>query len=198
MVEGVRALGLESCVTLGMLTPPQAARLKAAGLDYYNHNLDTSPEFYGAIITTRNYQDRLDTLAHIRDAGIKLCCGGIVGMGESPEDRVGLIEMLATLPVHPESVSINLLVQVAGTPLAGSHKPDPFDFVGMIAVARITMPASMVRLSAGRQEMSDETQALLAGANSIFSGEKLLTTANPEHERDRRLFNRLGLVAMPL
>jgi biotin synthase len=200
MVEGVRALRLESCVTLGMLTQPQAARLKAAGLDYYNHNLDTSPEFYGAIITTRTYQDRLDTLAHVREAGIKLCCGGIVGMGESPEDRVGLIEMLATLPVHPESVPINLLVQVAGTPLAGSHKPDPFDFVRMIAVARITMPASMVRLSAGRQEMSDETQALcfLAGANSIFSGEKLLTTANPEHERDRRLFNRLGLVAMPL
>ncbi|HUC67220.1 MAG TPA: biotin synthase BioB [Stellaceae bacterium] len=200
MVEGVRALGMESCVTLGMLTGVQAARLKAAGLDYYNHNLDTSPEFYGEIITTRTYQDRLDTLGHIRDAGIKLCCGGIVGMGESLEDRVGLISMLATLPVHPESVPINMLVQVAGTPLAGARKPDPIDFVRMIAVARIAMPASMVRLSAGRQEMSDETQALcfLAGANSIFSGEKLLTTANPEHERDRRLFDRLGLVAMPL
>jgi biotin synthase len=200
MVEGVRALGLESCVTLGMLTGPQAARLQAAGLDYYNHNLDTSPEFYGEIITTRTYQDRLDTLAHVRDAGIKLCCGGIVGMGESLEDRVGLIEMLATLPAHPESVPINMLVQVAGTPLAGTRKLDPLDFVRMIAVARIAMPASMVRLSAGRQEMSDETQALcfLAGANSIFSGEKLLTTANPEHERDRRLFDRLGLVAMPL
>jgi biotin synthase len=200
MVEGVRALGMESCVTLGMLTGAQAARLKAAGLDYYNHNLDTSPEFYGEIITTRTYEDRLDTLAHIRDAGIKLCCGGIVGMGESLEDRVGLIAMLATLPVHPESVPINMLVQVEGTPLAGARKLDPIDFVRMIAVARIAMPASMVRLSAGRQEMSDETQALcfLAGANSIFSGEKLLTTANPEHERDRRLFDRLGLVAMPL
>ena len=200
MVEGVRGLGLETCVTLGMLTPPQAARLKAAGLDYYNHNLDTSPDFYGEIITTRTYRDRLDTLANVRDAGIKLCCGGIVGMGEGLEDRIGLIEMLATLPVHPESVPINLLVQVAGTPLAGTAKPDPFDFVRMIAVARIAMPASMVRLSAGRQEMSDETQALcfLAGANSIFSGEKLLTTANPEHARDRRLFDRLGLVAMPL
>ena len=200
MVEGVRALGLESCVTLGMLTASQAARLKSAGLDYYNHNLDTSPEFYGEIITTRIYQDRLDTLAHVRDAGIKLCCGGIVGMGESLEDRIGLIEMLATLPVHPESVPINMLVQVAGTPLAGTRRLDPLDFVRVIAVARIVMPASMVRLSAGRQEMSDETQALcfLAGANSIFSGEKLLTTANPEHERDRRLFERLGMVAMPL
>ncbi|HWI27911.1 MAG TPA: biotin synthase BioB [Stellaceae bacterium] len=200
MVEGVRDLGMESCVTLGMLTAAQAARLKTSGLDYYNHNLDTSPEFYGEIITTRTYQDRLDTLGHVRDAGIKLCCGGIVGMGESVEDRVGLIERLATLPVHPESVPINLLVQVTGTPLDGAAKPDPIDFVRMIAVARITMPAAMVRLSAGRQEMSDETQALcfLAGANSIFSGEKLLTTANPEHERDRRLFDRLGLVAMPL
>ena len=199
MIEGVRGLGLESCVTLGMLTPAQAARLKSAGLDYYNHNLDTSPEFYGDIITTRTYRDRLDTLGHVRDAGVKLCCGGIIGMGEDIEDRVGLIEMLATLPVHPESVPINMLVQVAGTPLAGTRKLDPIDFVRMIAVARIAMPASMVRLSAGRQEMSDETQALcfLAGANSIFSGDKLLTTANPEHERDRRLFDRLGLVAMP-
>jgi biotin synthase len=200
MVEGVRDLGMESCVTLGMLTSTQAARLKSAGLDYYNHNLDTSPEFYGDIITTRTYRDRLETLGHVRDARIKVCCGGIIGMGEDPEDRVGLIEMLATLPVHPESVPINMLAQVAGTPLAGTGKLDPIDFVRMIAVARITMPASMVRLSAGRQEMSDETQALcfLAGANSIFSGEKLLTTANPVHERDLRLFDRLGLVAMPL
>jgi biotin synthase len=199
MVEGVRGLGMESCVTLGMLTGEQAARLKTAGLEYYNHNLDTSPEFYGDIITTRTYQDRLETLAHVRDAGIKLCCGGIVGMGEEIEDRVGLIEMLATLPAHPESVPINMLVQVEGTPLAGTRRLDPIDFVRMIAVARITMPASMVRLSAGRQEMSDETQALcfLAGANSIFAGDKLLTTANPEHERDRRLFDRLGMVAMP-
>ncbi len=200
MVAGVRELGMESCVTLGMLTPAQAARLKSAGLDYYNHNLDTSPEFYGDIITTRTYRDRLETLAHVRDAGIKLCCGGIIGMGEDLEDRVGLIEMLATLPVHPESVPVNMLVQVAGTPLAGTRRLDPIDFVRMIAVARIAMPASMVRLSAGRQEMSDETQALcfLAGANSIFSGDKLLTTANPEHERDMLLFDRLGLVAMPL
>jgi biotin synthase len=199
MVEGVRALGLESCVTLGMLTAAQAQRLKAAGLDYYNHNLDTSPEFYGEIITTRTYQDRLETLAHVRDAGINICCGGIVGMGETPEDRAGMIATLASLPVHPESVPINLLVQVAGTPLATGRRLDPIDFVRMIAAARITMPASMVRLSAGRQEMSDETQALcfLAGANSIFAGAKLLTTANPEQERDRRLFDRLGLVPMP-
>jgi biotin synthase len=200
MIEGVRALGMESCVTLGMLTESQAVRLKSAGLDYYNHNLDTSPEFYGAIITTRTYRDRLDTLGHVRNAGIKLCCGGIVGMGESLDDRIGLIESLATLPAHPESVPINLLVQVAGTPLAGTAKPDPIDFVRVIAVARIAMPASVVRLSAGRREMSDETQALcfLAGANSIFAGERLLTTANPEHDHDRQLFDRLGLVAMPL
>jgi biotin synthase len=198
MVAGVKALGLESCVTLGMLTRPQARRLKAAGLDYYNHNLDTSPGFYGAIISTRTYQDRLDTLAEVRDAGINLCCGGIVGMGESVADRAAMIAVLAALPVHPESVPINLLVQVAGTPLAALGKLDPFEFVRMIAVARIAMPASMVRLSAGRQEMSDETQALcfLAGANSIFAGEKLLTTANPERERDRRLFDRLGLAPM--
>ncbi len=199
MVEGVKALGMESCVTLGMLSGAQARRLKTAGLDYYNHNLDTSPEFYGEIITTRTYQDRLDTLGHVRDAGIHLCCGGIVGMGESREDRVGMIATLATLPVHPESVPINMLVQVAGTPLATGRSLDPIEFVRTIAAARITMPASMVRLSAGRQEMSDETQALcfLAGANSIFSGAKLLTTANPEHERDRRLFDRLGLAPMP-
>ena len=199
MVEGVKALGLETCVTLGMLSAAQARRLKASGLDYYNHNIDTSPEFYGEIITTRTYQDRLDTLAHVRDAGISVCCGGIVGMGEGREDRVGMIVTLATLPMHPESVPINMLVQVAGTPLATGKALDPIEFVRTIAVARITMPAAMVRLSAGRQEMSDETQALcfLAGANSIFSGEKLLTTANPEHERDRRLFDRLGMAAMP-
>jgi biotin synthase len=198
MVAGVKALGLESCVTLGMLTAAQARRLKSAGLDYYNHNLDTSPEFYGEIITTRTYQDRLDTLAHLRDAGINLCCGGIVGMGETVDDRVGMIATLATLPVHPESVPINLLVRVEGTPLAAQRKPDPIDFVRVIAVARIAMPRSVVRLSAGRQEMSDETQALcfFAGANSIFSGDRLLTTANPEHERDRRLFERLGLMPM--
>ncbi|HEX7967323.1 MAG TPA: biotin synthase BioB [Stellaceae bacterium] len=199
MVEGVKAIGIETCVTLGMLTGAQARRLKSAGLDYYNHNLDTSPEFYGEIITTRTYQDRLDTLAHVRDAGIHVCCGGIVGMGEAREDRVGMIATLATLPVHPESVPINMLVQVAGTPLATGRKLDPIEFVRTIAVARITMPAAMVRLSAGRQEMSDETQALcfLAGANSIFSGAKLLTTANPEHERDMRLLDRLGMVPMP-
>jgi biotin synthase len=198
MVEGVKALGLESCVTLGMLTGVQAARLKAAGLDYYNHNLDTSADFYGAIISTRTYQDRLDTLACVRDAGINLCCGGILGMGETVADRAGMIAVLATLPVHPESVPINMLVQVAGTPLAALGKLDPIDFVRAIAVTRIAMPASIVRLSVGRQEMSDETQALcfLAGANSIFVGEKLLTTANPEQQRDRRLFARLGLVPM--
>ncbi|HEX6842204.1 MAG TPA: biotin synthase BioB [Stellaceae bacterium] len=199
MVEGVKALGLETCVTLGMLSAAQARRLKAAGLDYYNHNIDTSPEFYAEIITTRTYQDRLDTLAHVRDAGISVCCGGIVGMGEGREDRVGMIATLATLPVHPESVPINMLVQVRGTPLATGKTLDPIEFVRTIAVARITMPRAMVRLSAGRREMSDETQALcfLAGANSIFSGDKLLTTANPEHERDRRLFDRLGMAPMP-
>jgi biotin synthase len=198
MVEGVRALGLESCATLGMLSAEQARRLKASGLDYYNHNLDTSPEFYGEIITTRTYQERLDTLAHVRAEGINVCCGGIIGMGETIEDRVGMIVTLASLPVHPESVPINLLVQVAGTPLATGRRLDPIDFVRTIAVARITMPQSMVRLSAGRQEMSDETQALcfLAGANSIFAGDKLLTTANPEHARDRELFEKLGLAPM--
>ena len=199
MVAGVKALGLETCATLGMLTGAQAQRLKAAGLDYYNHNIDTSPEFYGAIITTRTYEDRLATLDHVRDAGIKLCCGGIVGMGEEREDRVGMIAALAALPVHPESVPINLLVQVAGTPLHGRTPLDPLEFARTIAVARITMPQSMVRLSAGREQMSDETQALcfLAGANSIFVGPKLLTTPNPAQERDERLFQRLGLVAMP-
>ena len=198
MVEGVKALGLESCVTLGMLTGTQAARLKDAGLDYYNHNLDTSPEFYGKIITTRCYQDRLDTLGHVRAAGINVCCGGIVGMGESADDRAGLIATLASLPKHPESVPINMLVQVEGTPLAGTAALDALDFVRTIALARITMPASMVRLSAGREEMSEETQALcfLAGANSIFYGPKLLTTPNPAPDRDMQLLNRLGMRPM--
>ncbi len=200
MVEGVKAMGMESCVTLGMLTAPQADRLKDAGLDYYNHNLDTSPEFYGDIITTRTYQDRLDTLSHVRDAGINVCCGGIVGMGEDAEDRVGMIHALATLPSHPESVPINLLVQVEGTPLAGTGALDSLDFVRTIAVARITMPESMVRLSAGREDMSDETQTLclLAGANSIFYGPKLLTTPNPAQDRDKALLDRLGMSPMAL
>ena len=195
MVEGVKALGLESCVTLGMLSSPQAARLRAAGLDYYNHNLDTSPEHYGAVITTRTYQDRLDTLAHVRDAGIAVCCGGIVGMGETVEDQAGLIATLASLPKHPESVPINMLVRVAGTPLADAAPVDPIDFVRVIAVARIAMPGSHVRLSAGREGMTDETQALcfLAGANSIFTGERLLTTPNPAASRDMRLLGRLGM-----
>ena len=198
MIEGVKALGMESCVTLGMLSGMQAQRLKASGLDYYNHNLDTSPEFYGEIITTRCYQDRLDTLAHVRAAGINVCCGGIVGMGEDVEDRAGLIATLASLPKHPESVPINMLVQVEGTPLAGAARLDPLDFVRTIAVARVTMPASMVRLSAGREEMSEETQALcfLAGANSIFYGPKLLTTPNPGRDRDMALLDKLGLRAM--
>jgi biotin synthase len=198
MIEGVRALGLETCVTLGMLEAAQAKRLKAAGLDYYNHNLDTAPEDYGRIISTRTYQDRLDTLEHVRDAGIAVCCGGIVGMGETREDRVGLIATLANLPVHPESVPINMLMQVEGTPLAGGVKLDALEFVRMIAAARITMPQSMVRLSAGRENMTDEAQALcfLAGANSIFNGEKLLTTPNPGATRDRALFDRLGMTAM--
>jgi biotin synthase len=198
MVEGVKALGLETCVTLGMLEAEQARRLKESGLDYYNHNLDTSPEFYGEIITTRTYQDRLDTLDHVREAGIHVCCGGIVGMGEGLEDRVGMIATLAGLPVHPESVPINMLVQVEGTPLSGTAKLDPLDFVRTIAVARITMPASMVRLSAGREDMSEETQALcfLAGANSIFYGPKLLTTPNPERDRDMRLLDKLGMRSM--
>jgi biotin synthase len=198
MVEGVRALGLESCVTLGMLNKAQAGRLKSAGLDYYNHNLDTSPEFYGSIISTRTYQDRLDTLAAVREVGINVCCGGIVGMGEGLEDRVGMIATLACLPAHPESVPINMLVQVEGTPLEGAGRLDPLDFVRTIAAARIAMPASMVRLSAGREDMSDETQALcfLAGANSIFYGPKLLTTRNPEHDRDMRLLDRLGMASM--
>ena len=198
MVEGVRALGLETCMTLGMLTQPQAQRLKDAGLDYYNHNLDTSPEFYGNIITTRTYQDRLDTLAHVRDAGIHVCCGGIVGMGEGREDRVGMIEALATQAEHPESVPINLLVRVEGTPLSDVIPVDGFEFVRTIAVARITMPASMVRLSAGREDMTEEMQALcfIAGANSIFYGPKLLTTPNPEPDRDMLLLRKLGMTPM--
>jgi biotin synthase len=197
MVEGVRALGLESCVTLGMLSAPQAQRLADSGLDYYNHNLDTSPEYYGDIITTRTYQDRLDTLAHVREAGISVCCGGIVGMGEGAQDRAGLIAALASLPKHPESVPINALVRVEGTPLAHAAPIDALDFVRVIAAARIAMPKSYVRLSAGREGMSDETQALcfLAGANSIFYGERLLTTANPAADHDRMLLEKLGMVA---
>ncbi|HYB64590.1 MAG TPA: biotin synthase BioB [Steroidobacteraceae bacterium] len=197
MIREVRALGLESCATLGMLTPGQAAELKDAGLDYYNHNLDTSAEFYGEIIRTRSYQDRLDTLAAVRAAGIHVCCGGIVGMGESVTDRARLLRTLANLPEHPESVPINRLVKVPGTPLADAPEVDPFDFVRAIAVARLLMPRAHVRLSAGREEMSDELQALclLAGANSIFYGEKLLTTGNPDVERDRQLFARLKVTA---
>jgi biotin synthase len=198
MVEGVKELGLETCATLGMLTAPQATKLRAVGLDYYNHNLDTSPEFYGQIITTRTYDDRLETLEHVRNAGIHVCCGGIVGMGETREDRIGMIATLANLPVHPESVPINMLVRVAGTPLAGEPALEPLEFVRTVAVARITMPRSMVRLSAGREDMSEETQALcfLAGANSIFYGPKLLTTPNPGRDRDRELMERLGLSPM--
>ncbi|WP_028928264.1 biotin synthase BioB [Pseudoxanthomonas suwonensis] len=200
MIAGVKALGLETCATLGMLTPQQARALREAGLDYYNHNLDTAPEFYRDIIHTRQYQDRLDTLEHVREAGLKTCCGGIVGMGETREQRAGLLQALANLPAHPDSVPINRLVQVPGTPLAGTAELDPFEFVRTIAVARIAMPRSMVRLSAGREAMSDELQALCfaAGANSIFHGEKLLTTGNPDVERDQALFARLGLRAMPL
>lgn len=198
MIEGVKALGLESCATLGMLTKEQAARLKDSGLDYYNHNLDTSPEYYGNIITTRTYQDRLDTLEHVREAGMNVCCGGIVGMGETLADRAGLLRELANMPKHPESVPINLLVQVEGTKLDNIQAVDKFDFIRTIAVARIMMPQSFVRLSAGREEMSEEMQALcfFAGANSIFYGEKLLTTANPEADRDRALFNKLGISAL--
>ena len=195
MVGGVKALGLETCATLGMLKPGQAEQLRQAGLDYYNHNLDTAPEFYGEIITTRQYQDRLDTLDKVRNAGINVCCGGIVGMGESRHARAGLIAQLANLDPYPESVPINYLVQVEGTPLHGTAVLDPLEFVRTIAAARITMPKAMVRLSAGRQEMPDAVQALcfLAGANSIFYGDKLLTTGNPQTERDTMLFDKLGL-----
>jgi biotin synthase len=198
MVSQVKALGLETCATLGMLTRTQAQKLKAAGLDYYNHNLDTSPEYYGAIITTRTYRERLDTLEHVRAAGLAVCCGGIIGMGEGVEDRTGLLVTLANLRPHPESVPINMLVKVEGTPMASADAVDAIDFVRTIAVARITMPKSVVRLSAGREDMSDEMQALcfLAGANSIFYGPKLLTTPNPERDRDARLFDKLGLAPM--
>jgi len=198
MVEGVKALGLETCATLGMLTADQAQRLKGAGLDFYNHNIDSSPEFYDRIITTRTYQERLDTLSHVRDAGIHVCCGGIVGMGESREDRVGMIATLAALRPHPESVPINMLVKVKGTPLAEEPALDPLEFVRTIAAARIIMPRSMVRLSAGREDMTEETQALcfLAGANSIFYGPKLLTTPNPGRDHDREMMERLGLSSM--
>jgi biotin synthase len=195
MIEGVKALGLETCVTLGMLKPGQAERLRDAGLDYYNHNLDTSPEFYGHIISTRTYEDRLDTLERVRAAGIRVCCGGIVGMGESRRDRAAMIARLSSLDPHPESVPINALVAVEGTPLARAQPIDPLEFVRTIAAARIAMPRAWVRLSAGRETMPEPVQALcfLAGANSVFYGEKLLTTGNPEAVRDRALFARLGL-----
>ncbi len=195
MIREVKALGLESCATLGMLTREQAKELRDAGLDYYNHNIDTSPEFYGEIITTREFQDRLDTLEAVREAGMNVCCGGIVGMGETVRDRARMLQVLADLEHHPESVPINQLVAVPGTPLAGQAPIDPFDFVRTIAVARILMPRSAVRLSAGREQMSDELQALafFAGANSIFYGEKLLTTGNPDVEHDRALLARLGM-----
>jgi len=195
MVEAVKDLGLETCATLGMLSDEQALRLKNAGLDYYNHNLDSSPEFYTEIISTRTYDDRLKTLQAVRTAGMNICCGGIVGMGETLVDRARMLIILANMPKHPESVPINLLVKVNGTPLEHSADPDPFEVVRMIAVTRIMMPASYVRLSAGRSEMSDEAQALcfLAGANSIFYGEKLLTTDNPELVNDQKLLDRLGL-----
>ena len=195
MVREVKAMGLETCATLGMLKDGQAEQLKAAGLDYYNHNLDTAPEFYDQVITTRDYQDRLDTLKRIRDADLSVCCGGIVGMGEGVSQRAGLISQLANLDPYPESVPINMLVQVEGTPLAGSEEIDPLDFVRTIAAARITMPSARVRLSAGRQQMSEAVQALcfLAGANSMFYGDRLLTTNNPEVERDRALLEKLGM-----
>ena len=199
MVSGVKTLGLETCVTLGMLRPGQAGRLKQAGLDYYNHNLDTSETFYGEIISTRTYQDRLDTLQRVRDAGIHVCCGGIIGMGESVDDRAALLQTLACLPQHPESVPINTLVRVTGTPLEDEDITDPIELVRTVATARILMPSTYVRLSAGRTEMEDTTQALCfyAGANSIFYGEKLLTTGNPQFSRDQSLFERLGLSASP-
>lgn len=195
MVKGVKALGLETCMTLGTLSREQTQALAEAGLDYYNHNLDTSPEFYGNIVTTRTYAERLETLAHVREAGMKICSGGILGMGESLDDRAGLLIQLANLPEHPESVPINMLVKVQGTPLENAEDVDPFDFIRTLAVARIMMPKSHVRLSAGRSEMNDQMQALafFAGANSIFYGERLLTTGNPEAEKDMRLFARLGI-----
>jgi len=199
MIRGVRELGMETCATLGMLTKDQARELRDAGLDYYNHNIDTSPEYYDKIITTRDFQDRLDTLEAVREAGMSVCCGGIVGMGETVRDRARMLQVLANLEQHPESVPINQLVAVPGTPLADQAPIDPFDFIRTIAVARILMPRSAVRLSAGREQMSDELQALafLAGANSIFYGEKLLTTGNPDVEHDRRLLDRLGMRTAP-
>ncbi|EHZ2572488.1 biotin synthase BioB [Vibrio parahaemolyticus] len=195
MIKGVKDMGLETCMTLGMLTPEQAKQLANAGLDYYNHNLDTSPEFYGNIITTRTYQDRLDTLSHVRDAGMKICSGGIIGMGESTNDRAGLLVELANLPVHPESVPINMLVKVKGTPLEEVDDVEPFDFIRLIAIARIMMPQSAVRLSAGRENMNEQMQALcfMAGANSVFYGCKLLTTPNPSEDKDMMLFKKLGI-----
>ncbi|TOF08281.1 biotin synthase BioB [Vibrio parahaemolyticus] len=195
MIKGVKDMGLETCMTLGMLTPEQAKQLANAGLDYYNHNLDTSPEFYGNIITTRTYQDRLDTLSHVRDAGMKICSGGIIGMGESANDRAGLLVELANLPTHPESVPINMLVKVKGTPLETVDDVEPFDFIRLIAIARIMMPQSAVRLSAGRENMNEQMQALcfMAGANSVFYGCKLLTTPNPSEDKDMMLFKMLGI-----
>ncbi|WP_112461998.1 biotin synthase BioB [Vibrio variabilis] len=195
MIKGVKEMGLETCMTLGMLTPDQATHLADAGLDYYNHNLDTSPEFYGNIITTRTYQDRLDTLSHVRDAGMKICSGGIIGMGESANDRAGLLMELANLPVQPESVPINMLVKVKGTPLEEVDDVEPFDFIRLIAIARIMMPNSAVRLSAGREDMNEQMQALcfMAGANSVFYGCKLLTTPNPDEDKDLQLFKKLGI-----
>lgn len=200
LIREVSALGLETCATLGMLSEPQARQLKDAGLDYYNHNLDTSERHYPQVISTRSYRDRLETLQHVRAAGLKVCCGGIIGLGEELRDRVELLHTLATLPTHPDSVPINQLVQVEGTPLSGAAAVDPLDFVRVIALARILMPASHVRLSAGRTDMSDEMQALcfFAGANSLFFGERLLTTPNPAADRDRLLLDRLGLRPEPL
>jgi len=199
MVKGVKALGLETCMTLGMLEQDQADTLADAGLDYYNHNLDTSPEYYGDIITTRTYQDRLNTLGNVRSAGMKVCAGGIVGMGEGEQDRIGLLIQLANMPEHPESVPINMLVKVEGTPLENLDDLDPFDFIRTVAVARILMPKSHVRLSAGRESMNEQMQAMafFAGANSIFYGEKLLTTPNPEANKDMQLFARLGIESEP-
>jgi biotin synthase len=196
MVKGVKAMGLETCMTLGRLDQDQTAALAQAGLDYYNHNLDTSPEFYGSIITTRTYSERLQTLAYVRESGMKICSGGILGMGESLDDRANLLIQLANLPEHPESVPINMLVKVAGTPLENAEDIDPFDFIRMLAVARILMPQSHVRLSAGREAMNEQMQALafFAGANSIFYGDKLLTTANPQADKDMQLFARLGIL----
>ena len=199
MIKGVREMGMETCMTLGMLTPDQARRLKEAGLDYYNHNVDTSEEFYGEIITTRNFEDRIETIRHVQDAGINVCAGGILGMGEQIGDHASMLVTLANLNPQPQSVPINMLIPIAGTPLGEAEAVDPLDFVSCIAVARIMMPKSVVRLSAGREWMSDETQALcfLAGANSIFIGEALLTAANPELSKDEKLFQRLGLKPMP-